>query len=403
MLHITPEILDKLCADGKLIKYKTSKSLYQYDFAKVIECRKTMCVAVPCTSSSNTDAAAPADIPVPVKAPSLSSFTSDDYQKIAQDLIMEKQLEKQFKSQKYRNMENSTYQYFIKTPLYCKSGNAESYSLYKSAGESIPKEKLDSPHTPDLYILESDWNEAYTELRQGMISRIRSLINNNEFDEAKKIMVMLLDFILFEHDEQSIEGLEEVVEVLYIASSRSKEMVLNLVPLLEQNLTLGLHSSRIMALAMKFCIKNNYSIKDSKLLCTSALLHDIGKTMLPAHLITANPDNLTNDEDIRAFRLHPQVGFNLLEDCGIKDKIIDYGALEHHERIDGSGFPGGKTKISFLGQIIGIFDVYDTLRNGRNQAGVALTSIDALRIMKKECDTGKFSRELFQTFVYSLL
>lgn len=402
MLHITPETLEKLCAEGKLTKHQTSKSLYQYDFSKVIECRKSMPVIDLCSSPS-VAAIDQSDEFALVKAPVFSSFTSDDFEKIAQDLILEKKLEKQIRTGKYRSMDTATYQYFIQTPLYCKTGPSENYTLYKAAGESIPLDKINSSSIPVLYVLNREWNAAYAELREGMIDRIRTFINNKELDNAKKLTVTLLDLILFEHDEKSIKGLEDVVEVLFTATSQSKEMVLNLVPLLEQNLTLGLHSARIMALALKFCIKNNYSLKDSKLLCTSALLHDIGKTMLSTHLINANPYTLTRDEDVQEFQLHPQIGFDLLEDCVIKDKVIGFGALEHHERIDGSGFPVGKRKVSFLGQVIGIFDTYDTLRNGQNQSGVSYSSIEALKIMKKECDAGKFSKELFETFAYSLL
>ena len=231
----------------------------------------------------------------------------------------------------------------------------------------------------------------------------RSLIFVNNIERAATYLVTLLDLILFEHDDKSIEGLDGIIDVLLEASSKKGATILILEPLPDKNLTLGLHSARIMALALRFCIKNNYSIHDSKLLCISALLHDIGKTMLPAHLITTNPYSLNRDEDVRAFQIHPQVGFHLLEDCGIRDKIIDYGALEHHERIDGSGFPGGKRNLSFLGQVIGIFDAFDSLKTGRNTAGMAFSTIDALKIMKKKCDEGKFSKELFQTFVYSLV
>ena len=332
-----------------------------------------------------------------------SSLTNEDEQKIITSIVLEKQREKRFKSEKYRSVEASTYHYFIHTPLYYRPENSENYSLFKPKGESITKVKQNSSVFPILYILNTDWDEAYIELKQGIISQIRSHITNNEFEQVKIISVLLLDLMLVEYNKKTIEGLEEVVELLLVESLRSKEMVLNLIPVLEQNLTLGLHSARIMALALKFCIKNSYSMKDATLLCTSSLLHDIGKTMLPTHLVTTNPYNLTQDEDKRAYQVHPHIGYNLLEDCGIKNNVINYGALEHHERIDGSGFPSGKQKISFFGQVIGLLDAYDSLRNGYNQAGVTHSTIEALKIMKKLSEAGKFSKELFQTFVYSLL
>ena len=408
ILRIESEELERLCLKNTLTKHETLKSLYQYDFEEVIEYRKT-CFSINQSEPSSPDKTEPSaqsdskEFSGIDQVPQLRNIINDGFEKNVHELITEKRLFKKYKSEEYLSIDTFFLKYLIKTPLYCKSGKTENYVLYKASGETVPEDKLNTYSIPDLFILKTDRKNATIEIRLRIINQIKRHISKNEYEEAKVNTIKFLEFILFEHDETAIEGLEEIVEVLFVESLRCKDMIMNFIPLLGQHINLGLHSTRIMILALKFCLKNRYSLNDSKLLCTSALLHDIGKTMLPPHVINCNPYLTNNNEDLYSFQLHPQIGFSLLVDCGIKDNIINYGALEHHERIDGSGFPSGKRKISFLGQVLGLLDTYDTLRNGHNQNGVKLTSMETLKIMKKQCEEKQFSNELFQSFVYSLL
>jgi HD-GYP domain-containing protein (c-di-GMP phosphodiesterase class II) len=406
MLHVTAEELENLCAQAKLTKYQTSDSLVQYDFTQVVEHRR-ITIGTAVSPPSGNPATPTNTTPLPVQQTAASKINQpavpadDEDARSARKYITEKKMEKELRSGKGRLLPPSYYHHFIRTPLYCQGGTADVFTLYKPADQPLPEEKLDI--LPQLYVLNEDWHGALGELQRGITDEIRTLIEKEDFDLARRKTVSFLDQILFEHAESAVPGLENIIEILFTASNRRKGMLTNLVPLIESDLTLGLHSTRVLVLALKFCIKNNYSMNDTKLLCLSTLLHDVGKTMLPDHLINCNPYQLTSEEDLRLFRQHPQIGYNLLEDCGVRDKILKYGALEHHERIDGSGFPAGKRKISFLGQIIGIFDTYDSLCNGRNSTGKRYPSIEALKLMKKECDAGKYSKELFETFVYSLV
>ncbi|MBK8397963.1 MAG: HD-GYP domain-containing protein [Leptospiraceae bacterium] len=95
-----------------------------------------------------------------------------------------------------------------------------------------------------------------------------------------------------------------------------------------------------------------------------AVSHDIGKLKIPPHILQ-KPGKLTPEERNRVEK-HSLFGKGELENNSLIP-FIKNGILEHHERIDGSGYPLGLkgTEISLEGKIIAIADVYDALTSIR--------------------------------------
>ena len=96
-----------------------------------------------------------------------------------------------------------------------------------------------------------------------------------------------------------------------------------------------------------------------------ALLHDIGKTRVPAEILN-KPGRLTEDE-FTIMRGHATHGRSLLGQVAGMPPAALAVAAEHHERIDGSGYPDGKAgnAISRYGQMAAIVDVYDAITSDR--------------------------------------
>ena len=79
------------------------------------------------------------------------------------------------------------------------------------------------------------------------------------------------------------------------------------------------------------------------------------------------------------------------------------GAREHHEKLDGSGYPKGLRKISFNGRLIGIVDCYEALTNEDRPYRRAMDPLETLNLLKRDVEAGKFDRGLFEKFCYSLI
>lgn len=103
-------------------------------------------------------------------------------------------------------------------------------------------------------------------------------------------------------------------------------------------------------------------------LTLAGLLHDIGKLMIPTEIIK-KPGKLTNDE-YHIIQEHPALGYELLQKKNVNPRIA-LAALQHHERCDGSGYPGRLTfsEIDPYAKIVAIADVYDALTANRVYRG----------------------------------
>lgn len=101
-------------------------------------------------------------------------------------------------------------------------------------------------------------------------------------------------------------------------------------------------------------------------LALAGMLHDIGKSRIPIDIIN-KPARLTTDEfDI--IKTHPRAGYEIL--CETKEVNFDvlFGVLEHHEWIDGNGYPNGSAgkKIHEFARIVAVADVFDAMTSNRS-------------------------------------
>ncbi len=125
------------------------------------------------------------------------------------------------------------------------------------------------------------------------------------------------------------------------------------------------HSVSLSVLLMTFAKSMKLSEKDIKDVGTGGLLHDIGKTLTPDHILN-KPAKLT-DEEFVIMRRHVEDSRDILNKTkNLPQAAIDVGAL-HHERYDGTGYPDGLKgdEISIYGRMAAIVDVYDAITANR--------------------------------------
>lgn len=114
----------------------------------------------------------------------------------------------------------------------------------------------------------------------------------------------------------------------------------------------------------------------------AAMFHDIGKGRIPNQVLN-KPGKLT-DSEFKLMKEHPMLGLTELRKIKGLDLSILRGVVEHHERVDGKGYPRGLCgdKIHPFAKIIAIADVYDALTSVRVYKK-AMTPAKALSTMFK--------------------
>lgn len=124
------------------------------------------------------------------------------------------------------------------------------------------------------------------------------------------------------------------------------------------------HSIDVALISLIVANKLRYKREDMKNLCLGALLHDIGKLLIPEKILQ-KPARL-NHQEMAVIQQHSVLGYNMITALNIHPdckKIV----LQHHERMDGSGYPFGlcDESISDHSKIVMAADALDAMTSYR--------------------------------------
>ncbi len=180
---------------------------------------------------------------------------------------------------------------------------------------------------------------------------------------------------------------------------RDSKALINLVRLKEKDEYTYLHSVAVCALMINFARHLSLDSQEIKDLGVAGLLHDVGKVAVSDEILN-KPGALSKGET-RSVRTHPVAGHRLLASSpGAPDLALEL-CLRHHEKIDGSGYPGGLKgdELSLAARMGAICDVYDAVTSNRPYK-TAWTPCEALTAMQKWA--GHFDPVLLDRFADSL-
>ncbi len=104
-------------------------------------------------------------------------------------------------------------------------------------------------------------------------------------------------------------------------------------------------------------------------LMLGGLVHDVGKCGVAVEIL--NKEGKLTDEEWAIIRQHPQRGADILREREGQSRVTIDMTLNHHERLDGKGYPGGisGTELSLAARICGVVDIYDALTAARPYRG----------------------------------
>jgi putative nucleotidyltransferase with HDIG domain len=148
------------------------------------------------------------------------------------------------------------------------------------------------------------------------------------------------------------------------------------------------HSAAVARYSRAIAQRAGLSREEEELVHISALLHDIGKFILPDRILKANVP--LTDEDWMLIKRHPQQGARVVSALDGYGPVADV-ILAHHERIDGKGYPRGLKgdEIPKLSRIISVSDTYDVM-TARDSYRTPMSSHDAIvelrRVAGKQLD-----------------
>jgi hypothetical protein len=119
-------------------------------------------------------------------------------------------------------------------------------------------------------------------------------------------------------------------------------------------------------------------------ICQAGLLHDIGKTYIPAEIL--NKKGKLSDAEWKQIQAHPQLGCDHLAKYDHIHPLVNTITLEHHERMDGSGYPRGikGSEMHPISRLCAVVDSFDAMTAFRPFKQRTMTVAEAMKVIMDE-------------------
>lgn len=156
------------------------------------------------------------------------------------------------------------------------------------------------------------------------------------------------------------------------------------------------HSVNVTIYSLALANELKMNNKKIKSLGLGAMLHDVGKVFIPEEVL--NKTGRLTEEEFAIIQEHPEMGFEFLRQSSSVPLLVAHCAFQHHERLDGSGYPRGLkgNQIHQFGKILGVADVFDAVTSNRIYRDAMLPQ-EGLEILYAGSGT-LFDQEMVRTF-----
>jgi HD-GYP domain-containing protein (c-di-GMP phosphodiesterase class II) len=300
----------------------------------------------------------------------------------------------------YISIKKSQANHYIATPLYIQNGAGE-FVLYKPENKELDSKLFLDEGFPSLFISVDMKDFAKNELENQLKSRLKIQIKSGNLKIIKTALCEIVQEAMQDPLEDNLNKLPETIEIMYSEYSNTKNLLKNYIDTIAGGISLIEHSVDVMVFSLNYCLFCNFPENETKKISMGALLHDVGLTQIPKNIVSAK-QKLTEKEYI-VYKTHPAIGHDIIKTIGGIDSSINTGVLEHHERLDGKGYPRGIANLSFEGRLIGLIDSFDQLVSSEKGCRKKKMPFEAMQIIQTETlKEAKFDKKIFKDFCLSL-
>lgn len=162
------------------------------------------------------------------------------------------------------------------------------------------------------------------------------------------------------------------------------------------------HSVDVATIAMILARQQGLSRQNIYEIGISGLLHDVGKTQIPLKIL--NKPGRLDEQEFAVMKQHPVFGYHMMKKRGEFSEQVCLGVLQHHEKINCSGYPLGcnASQISSYAKILSVADIYDALVTERpyKKAFSQRDAVEMIMSMTEELDMSAMKSFLESMILY---
>jgi len=195
------------------------------------------------------------------------------------------------------------------------------------------------------------------------------------------------------------DAMQDVSDKILMDVLQRKENLVQLTDIRLHDTYTFAHSVNVAILSAMLGMLCRYSKADLKLLTLGAMLHDLGKIRVPSGIL--NKTSRLEEDEFQVIKSHPSEGARRIREMERllpSPSVLAAIAAQHHEHIDGCGYPAGLTgdKIHRFAKIVAIADVYDALTSERPYKKAYTPSVT--HNIMVNVNIGQFDKDLLSLF-----
>ncbi len=293
-------------------------------------------------------------------------------------------------------------------------GHIYSYPIYYQKKDGVYSTIIhsNSQYTKDIerFILENNIEDVFVKVEhhqqyeEDITSYLKKIIHKDDIETDIKTDIlheMASDIIndLLEGDlnPQKLEQTNEVVNDTVNLILDDPTAIQAMLKVTTHDYYTYTHSVNVSTYALGFGQYLGFNKEQLSLLGRAAIMHDVGKRKISSEIINKN-GKLTDDE-FNEIKKHTTYGVNILKELGETNQILLDIVEQHHEKLDGSGYPYGlkDKEIHPFAQIMSIVDIFDALTTKRSYKD-AMKSFEAFNIMHNHMKS-ELNLKLFKKFM----
>ncbi|MBX3405846.1 MAG: PilZ domain-containing protein [Phycisphaeraceae bacterium] len=287
--------------------------------------------------------------------------------------------------------------------LWLRHEGQPSPALYRGAGLEVrgdELERLKEQKIEYLYI-PAHQHAIYRKALTRRLDRVYSDASKGKEERARIIrgncQKMIEDVLLLPGQQEPVETISEISRTFQEWVSRDEKQFGYLLDMSSHDFYTSTHMVNVgvgCGLLVRALRPNDEAM--FALAVQGGLLHDIGKRDIPPEIL--NKAGKLDPEEWETLRKHPAIGHAELAAFPTMPAAVLEMARDHHERLDGKGYPNGvfADQIGFLARVCAVVDVFDAITATRPYRGPTHPR-DALRMMTDGVGT-QFDREIFEAW-----
>jgi putative nucleotidyltransferase with HDIG domain len=219
------------------------------------------------------------------------------------------------------------------------------------------------------------------------------------YDGAKSLQHKILNS-LTEHKTINVLEAKESTDAIVDSIFRNQDALVCMTRLRIKDQYLVEHSLNVSILMTLFAKHLAFDRKIIEQLALGAFLHDIGKVLVPPEILH-KPGKLTPQE-YEVMKTHVDLGMEVLKQSPDLPKLVIDIVQQHHERLDGKGYPNqlNEQQITQYGRMLAIVDSYDAM-TGERVYKAGMHPIKAFNILMKEAPNS-YDKTLVEQFINCL-